>query len=84
MSHRFTSLLTHLIFSTKERYPFLDPEIAPECYAYLGGIIENLGGRRISVGGEPDHVHMLLDLPATVSLSELFAHAQGELVEMDP
>ena len=27
MSHRFTSLLTHLIFSTKERFPFLDCEL---------------------------------------------------------
>jgi putative transposase len=70
MSHRFTSLFTHLIFSTKGRYPFLDREVSPECYAYLGGIIENLGGRRIVVGGEADHVHLLLDLPATLSLSD--------------
>jgi REP-associated tyrosine transposase len=70
MSHRFTSLLTHLIFSTKERFPFLDRELSPECYAYLGGIVERLGGRRIVVGGETDHVHLLLDLPATLSLSD--------------
>jgi putative transposase len=70
MSHRFTSLLTHLIFSTKERFPFLHREISPECYAYLGGIIENIGGRRISVGGERDHVHLLIDLPATLALSD--------------
>jgi putative transposase len=70
MSYRYTSLLTHLNFSTKERFPFLDREFSPECYAYLGGIIENLGGRRIVVGGEVDHVHLLLDLPATLSLSD--------------
>ena len=70
MGHRFTSLLTHLIFSTKERYPFLDREMAAECYAYLGGIVENLGGRRIVVGGEPDHVHLLIDLPATMAVSD--------------
>ena len=70
MSHRFTSLLTHLIFSTKERSPFLDRELSPECYAYLGGIIERFGGRRIVVGGETDHVHLLFDLPATLSLSD--------------
>ena len=54
MSHRFTSLLTHLIFSTKERYPFLDPEIAPECYAYLGGIIENLASRNTASSAMSD------------------------------
>ena len=70
MSHRFTSLLTHLIFSTKDRFPFLDSELTPECHAYLGGIAENTGGRRIVIGGASDHVHLLLDLPATQSLAE--------------
>ncbi|MEO6258695.1 MAG: hypothetical protein ABIP63_00015 [Thermoanaerobaculia bacterium] len=47
MRHRFTSLLPHLVFSTKDRVPFLEPDFAQECHAYLGGIIENTGGRRI-------------------------------------
>lgn len=70
MSHRFTSLLTHLIFSTKDRSPFLDHDLGAECHAYLGGIVENTGGRRIVIGGAADHVHILLDLPATQSLSD--------------
>jgi REP element-mobilizing transposase RayT len=70
MPHRFTSLLTHLIFSTKDGFPHLDRELAPECHAYLGGIIERTGGRRIIVGGFTDHVHILLDLPATQSVAD--------------
>ncbi len=70
MSHRYTSLLTHLVFSTKERYPFLDHELAPECRAYIGGIIENIGGRRIEVGNATDHVHILFDMPARRSLAD--------------
>jgi REP element-mobilizing transposase RayT len=71
MSHRFTSLFTHLIFSTKDRFPHLDREIAPECLAYIGGIIKNIGGRRIAIGGVTDHVHLLVDMPATMALSDL-------------
>ena len=70
MPHRFTSLLTHLIFSTRDRFPHLDRDLAPDCHAYLGGIIENTGGRKIIVGGFNDHVHILLDLPATRSVSD--------------
>jgi REP element-mobilizing transposase RayT len=70
MGHRFTSLLTHLIFSTKDRFPHLDRELAPECHAYLGGIIGNCGGQPVIVGGYTDHVHLLLDLPATQSVAE--------------
>ena len=70
MSHRFTSLLTHLTFSTKDRFPFFDAEFAHECHAYLGGIIENTSGRRIVAGGAADHVHLLIDLPATQSVAD--------------
>jgi REP element-mobilizing transposase RayT len=70
MGHRFTSLFTHLIFSTKDRKPFLDEELAPQCRAYIGGIIENIGSRRIEIGGVADHIHLLLDLSATMTLSD--------------
>ena len=70
MSHRFTSLLTHLIFSTKDHFPFLEHDFAAECHASLGGIIENTGGRRIVAGGAADHVHILFDLPATQSVAD--------------
>jgi len=71
MSHRFTALFTHIIFSTKDRFPHLDRDLAPECLAYIGGIIENVGGRRIAIGGVADHVHILVDMPSTVALSDL-------------
>jgi Transposase and inactivated derivatives len=70
MSHRFTSLFTHLIFSTKDRIPSLDSELAPQCWAYIGGIVENIGGRRIEIGGVADHIHLLFDMPATMALSD--------------
>lgn len=71
MSHRFTALFAHLIFSTKDRIPHLDPELAPECLAYIGGIVENIGARRIAIGGVADHVHLLVDIPATTAVSDL-------------
>jgi putative transposase len=69
MSHRFTALAIHLIFSTKQRYPFLDRELAPECHAYLGGILDNIG-HTIVTGGAEDHVHLLFDMPVTIALSD--------------
>ena len=70
MSHRFTALFTHLIFSTKDRFPYLDKDLAPECRAYIGGIVEHIGGRRIEIGGVEDHIHLLTDMPATIALSD--------------
>lgn len=70
MSHRFTSLFTHLIFSTKDRFPHLDPDLGAEFRAYIGGIVQNVGGRRIAIGGVADHIHLLVDMPATLALSD--------------
>ena len=42
----------------------------PRIFAYIGGIINGLGGCPIIVGGMSDHVHVLASLPKTMSLSE--------------
>lgn len=70
MSRTFTNLLSHLIFSTKEREPFIDPKLRPEFYAYLGGLTKELKGKAYGINGDYDHVHMLVILPPVVSISE--------------
>ena len=69
MGQTFTSLLTHVIFSTKGRLPLLDQDIRPRLFAYMGGIIRELGGVDLIVNGPADHVHQLVSLPPTVGLS---------------
>jgi REP element-mobilizing transposase RayT len=70
MSRTFTNLLTHLIFSTKEREPLITPEIKPELFAYLGGLTRELNGKAYGINGTTDHVHLLVSLPPVVSISE--------------
>jgi len=50
----------HIIFSTKHRQPFLNEQIRERVHAFLGGIVRDLKGAAISVGGVEDHVHMLV------------------------
>ncbi|MGH9328012.1 MAG: hypothetical protein ACRD2B_15190 [Terriglobia bacterium] len=42
MAHTFSHLLTHVIFSTQDRQPFLTPDLVPDLLAYMGGIVRNL------------------------------------------
>ena len=70
MAHTFTNFLTHLIFSTKDRLPSIRPEIRDDLWAYLGGIVRELGGTAAIIGGAADHVHLLVGLPATVALAD--------------
>ena len=60
----------HIVFSTKYREETINIENERELYAYIMGIINNLGGFLYRIGGMPDHIHILVDVPATKSLSD--------------
>jgi len=64
-------LIVHVIFSTKNREPFITHEIEPELFAYLGGILKNHESRLFEAGGTVDHVHLLISQSKNVSLSSL-------------
>jgi REP element-mobilizing transposase RayT len=70
MSHTYTNLITHNVFSTKEREKSITDEIKPELHAYLGGLVKELKGKPIKINGMEDHVHLLATLPPTVSTSD--------------
>ena len=60
MPQSLSAVYLHLVFSTKERRPFLkDPALRAECHAYLGGISKKLDCPVILAGGVEDHVHIL-------------------------
>jgi len=62
MSQSFTKLHAHLIFSTKNRQPFLDLSIQTRAHAYLATIVRGMDGPYVLVGGVADHVHILFDM----------------------
>lgn len=70
MAHTYTSLLSHIIFSTKDRVPMLDAELKSRLFPYMGGIVRELGGVALSINGPTDHVHILASLPATIALAD--------------
>ena len=70
MAHTYTHLLYHAIWSTKDRRPLIDPDLRARLFPYLGGIAAELGGKTLEIGGMPDHVHLLLCLPASVAIAD--------------
>ena len=71
MGHSYTNLLCHVVFSTKERHPWLDPEISTRLYEYLGGAIRSEGGASISINGCADHIHLLARLRQDKAVSDV-------------
>ena len=77
MPHSFTDLLTHAIFSTKNREPFIEESVSRELFPYLGGVVKHIGGKALLVNGMADHVHILLRLPANVAVAECMRLAKA-------
>ena len=70
MSRTFTNLLSHVVFSTKDREPLIVPELKSELHAYLGGLTRELKGKAYGINGTSDDVHLLISLLANISISE--------------
>ncbi|HMM78955.1 MAG TPA: IS200/IS605 family transposase [Pyrinomonadaceae bacterium] len=70
MPHTYSHLIFHIVFSTKERRPLIDPELREQLYEYIGGTVRGLGGILIEIGGVADHVHLLVILKPTILLSD--------------
>src|SRR5690348_9303203 len=68
MAQSLSRLWTHLIFSTKNRFPFLaDTVIRGEMHAYLSHMLRAHDCETRIVGGVDDHVHALFALSRTHS-----------------
>ena len=72
MSQSLSSVFLHIVFSTKERFPFLsDEDVRRQVHSFLGGIAKNLNCPPILIGGVSDHVHILIQLGRSVSQADL-------------
>lgn len=72
MSQSLSKIWTHLIFSTKERYPFLvDPSVRQNMHAYLAKTLKANNCPTLIVGGVSDHVHALFILSKNHSIASI-------------
>ena len=71
MPQSLSKVIVHMVFSTKEREPWLDENVRPRMHAYLGTICRDMGAGLAHVGGVADHVHIVTTLPRTLSQAQL-------------
>lgn len=72
MAQSLAKILLHLVFSTKERQPFLrDIVLREEVHRYLGGILAQLDCQPLIIGGVEDHVHLLYAHSRTTTIADV-------------
>lgn len=67
----------HLVWTTKDRDPCLTPELERAVHHCLSNQAERMKCVVRAIGGMPDHVHMVIWLPATLSVAELVKNLKG-------
>ena len=77
MANTFTSLHYHVIFSTKNREPWISQDVEERIWKFLGGIARENGMKALLVGGMADHIHLALTLPPTQSVSKAMQLLKG-------
>ena len=75
--HSFQSCLMHCVWATHQRSPVLSAEIRERLWPYLGGIARERDMKALAVGGVADHVHILVSLPATISVAQAMQLLKG-------
>jgi REP element-mobilizing transposase RayT len=69
----------HIIFSTKDRRPFLQKEtFRTEMFRMLAHHVKESKCTSASVGGYSDHVHLLLGLSRTLTIAKLVEDVKTE------
>lgn len=81
MPQSLSKVILHLVFSTKDRQPWIDEEIRPRLHAFIATVLRDIcppQSQAYRVGGVADHVHVASTLPRTLTISKLFETIKKE------
>src|SRR6185437_8699060 len=70
MAHRYSNILVHCVFSTKDRKALLPADLVPKLCKYFEGIGRNHNIPVLAAGGISNHVHLLIALPPDVPITK--------------
>jgi len=73
VSHSYVKNILHVIFSTKERGKFIPRNFQTRLWSYIAGVCRNRGLIVDAIGGTDDHIHLLIEIPPKLSVSEAMA-----------
>ena len=78
MPQSLAKVLVHIVYSTKERHPWLkDENIRRQLYAYKAAILrDNVDTPALIIGGVKDHIHALCLLSRKFAIKDVIEEAK--------
>ena len=77
MPQSLARLHVHLVFSTKQRIPWITDEVRDPLHRYMAVVLADLGCPAVLVNSVDDHVHVLFELGRTVAVSKAVEAAKA-------
>ena len=71
MPGTFSQIYIQIVFAVKGRDSLIHSSWEEELHKYITGIVQNKGQKMIAINGMPDHIHILIGIKPSCSISEL-------------
>lgn len=76
MSQSLAKILVHVIFSTKNRHPFLKDDVRDELHRYIATILKDHESPAILIGSVENHIHILCSQSKNYTTSKIVEEAK--------
>ena len=77
MANTYTQIHIHAVFAVQNRLSLIQKQWKEELNQYITGIVENNNHKLLQIGGMPDHLHVLIGMRPTQSVSDLLQDIKG-------
>lgn len=71
MPNTYSQIYIQIVFAVKGRENLIAKEHREELHKYITGIVTNRGQKLLALFAMPDHVHILIGLKPSISISDL-------------
>jgi REP element-mobilizing transposase RayT len=71
VANTYTQIYIHIVFAVKGRARLIPSDKSEQLFKYITGIVQHRGHKMLAANGVPDHVHMLIGMLPSVSISDL-------------
>jgi putative transposase len=73
----YWQLFYHAVWTTRDRLALIDPAWEKDLYDYIWKRALTLDCIPYAIGGMPDHVHVAISIPPTLSVGSLIVQLKG-------
>ena len=77
MANTYTQIHLQFVFAVKYRDGLIHASFKDELYKYMSGIIQKYNHKVLAINGMPDHIHILIGMRPTQSVSDLMQDIKG-------